>query len=168
MTRRYEYQRHQWQEKVQHVGWVVRGVRPGQVAFCILESLQCRGSPLQHLGPLSQEISQREQHLCTIGQKTVVKIHHAEKTLELFEVLRGWAKFNFGKLGSRGGVQAGLGWSQDRGRGETSGQEGTLRRGRRSCTVPAHWATPKGPNRFPRKCNLLNWWGALGPTCMAV
>jgi hypothetical protein len=26
----------------------------------------------------------------------VVKIHHAEKTLQLFDVLRGWAKLNFG------------------------------------------------------------------------
>jgi hypothetical protein len=36
------------------------------------------------------------QHLCTVGKKTAVKIHHAEKTLQLFDVLRWWAKFNFG------------------------------------------------------------------------
>jgi hypothetical protein len=36
-----------------------------------------------------QEISQRAQHLCAIGKKTAVKIHHAKKTLQLFDVLRG-------------------------------------------------------------------------------
>jgi hypothetical protein len=36
-------------------------------------------------------------------QKTAVKIHHAEKTLQLFDVLRGWAKFYFGGMIGRGG-----------------------------------------------------------------
>jgi hypothetical protein len=44
------------------------------------------------------------QHLCAIGQKTAVKIHQAEKTLQLFDVLRGWAKFNFGSVTGYGGL----------------------------------------------------------------
>jgi hypothetical protein len=32
--------------------------------------------------------------LCAIGQETAVKIHHAEKTLQLFDFLRGWADFS--------------------------------------------------------------------------
>jgi hypothetical protein len=42
-------------------------------------------------------------HLCGVWQKTVVKIHRAEETLQLFDILRGWAKFNFGSVGGRGG-----------------------------------------------------------------
>jgi hypothetical protein len=53
--------------------------------------------------PPPQEISLRVQHLPAVGQKTVVKIHHAEKTLQLFDVLRGWAKFDLGGVTCRGG-----------------------------------------------------------------
>jgi hypothetical protein len=38
-----------------------------------------------------------------IGQKTAVKIYHAEKTLQLFDVLRGWAEFDFGRVTGCGG-----------------------------------------------------------------
>ncbi len=99
----YEYQRPQWQEKAQHLGQYVGGYCRCQEAFCILECLLCRDGPIQRLGPPSQEISQRTQHLCAIRQKKTVKIHHAEKTLQLFDVLRGWAKLNFGSVIGRGG-----------------------------------------------------------------
>jgi hypothetical protein len=32
-----------------------------------------------------------------------VKIHHAEKTLQLFDFLRGWAEFDFSGVVGRGG-----------------------------------------------------------------
>jgi hypothetical protein len=35
-----------------------------------------------------------------------VKIHHAEETLQLFDILRGWEKFNFGGVSGRGGSPA--------------------------------------------------------------
>ncbi len=53
--------------------------------------------------PPPQEISQRVQHLCAIEQKTVLKIHHAEKTLQLFDVLRGWVKLDDGGVTGPGG-----------------------------------------------------------------
>jgi hypothetical protein len=52
-----------------------------QEALSILESLLCRGDPLQCFGPSLQEISQRAQNLCAFGQKMAVKIYHAEKML---------------------------------------------------------------------------------------
>jgi hypothetical protein len=42
------------------------------------------------------------QHLYAIGLKTAVKIHHAEKTLQLFDVLRGEGRFHFGGVTGRG------------------------------------------------------------------
>jgi hypothetical protein len=56
-------------------GGMSEGYFHGQDAFCILENLLCRGSPLQCFGSPLQEISQRAQHLCAIGQKMAVKIH---------------------------------------------------------------------------------------------
>ncbi len=68
-------------------GGMLEGYRCSQEAFCILESLLCRGGPLQCFGLPLQEISQQVQHLCTIGQKPAVKIHHAENMLQLLNVL---------------------------------------------------------------------------------
>ncbi len=62
--------------------------RRHQEAFCILESLLCRGNPLQHFGPSLQEISQRAQNFCAIGQKAAVKVYHTEETLQLFDIMR--------------------------------------------------------------------------------
>jgi hypothetical protein len=70
--------------------------RRRQEAFCILESLLCIGGTHQRFGPSLQEISQRSQNLSTVGQKAVVKVYHAEETLHLFDILRGWAVFDFG------------------------------------------------------------------------
>jgi hypothetical protein len=72
--------------------------------FYSLEGLLHRGCPLQHFGPSLQEISQGAQDLYAFGQKTAVKIHNAEKTLQLFDVPRGWAKFNFSDVIGRGGA----------------------------------------------------------------
>jgi hypothetical protein len=35
--------------------------------------------------------------------KAPVKVYHAKKTLQLFEILRGWAIFYFGSVIGRGG-----------------------------------------------------------------
>jgi hypothetical protein len=74
-----------------------------QEVLCILESLLCGGSPLRCFGPSLQEICQRAQNLCAVGQNTEVKIYHAEKMLQLFDVLSGWAKLNFGGMIDHGG-----------------------------------------------------------------
>ncbi len=50
-------------------GGMLEGYHRSQEALCILESLLCRGGPLQRFGQPLQEISQRAQHLCAIGQK---------------------------------------------------------------------------------------------------
>jgi hypothetical protein len=63
----------------------------------------CRCGPLQRFGPSLQKISQGSQDLCAFGPKTEVKIHHAEKTVLLFDVLRGWAEFDFGDVMGQGG-----------------------------------------------------------------
>jgi hypothetical protein len=70
-------------------GRVLDGHRHCQEAFCTLECLPCRSGPLQRFGNSLQEISQRAQYLCAIWHKTAVKIYHAEKTLQLFDVLGG-------------------------------------------------------------------------------
>jgi hypothetical protein len=38
-----------------------------------------------------------------LGKKTAVKVYHAEEALQLFDILRGWAKFNFGGVIDRRG-----------------------------------------------------------------
>ncbi len=43
------------------------------------------------------------QNLCTVGQKAAVKDYHAEETLQLFYILKGWAIFYFGGVIGRGG-----------------------------------------------------------------
>ncbi len=53
--------------------------------------------------PPPPEIISMAQHLCAVGQKTSVNIYHAEETLQLFDILRGWAKFNFNGVSGRGG-----------------------------------------------------------------
>jgi hypothetical protein len=50
------------------------------------------------LAPHPQEIGQSFLNLCTVGQKTAVKVYHAKKTLQLFDVLRGWAIFDLGSV----------------------------------------------------------------------
>ncbi len=69
--------------------------RRHQEAYCILESLLCRGGPLLHFGPSLQETSQSSQNLCIVGQKAAVEVYHAKKSLKLFDILRGWAKPDF-------------------------------------------------------------------------
>jgi hypothetical protein len=41
--------------------------------------------------------------LCTVRQKTAVKVYYAKKALQLFDVLRGWAIFDFGGMIGGGG-----------------------------------------------------------------
>jgi hypothetical protein len=53
--------------------------------------------------PPPQEIRQRLQNLSTIWQEAVVKVYHAEKTLQLLDVLRGWAILDFAGVIGRGG-----------------------------------------------------------------
>jgi hypothetical protein len=84
-------------------GGVLEWHRRFKEAFCILESLLCRDHLLQCFGPSLQEISPRAQNLCAFGQKMTVKIYHAKKMLQLFDILRGWAKFDFSGMISRGG-----------------------------------------------------------------
>jgi hypothetical protein len=60
----------------------------------LLESLLSGSGPLQNLGYLPQEISQRYQNLSTVGQEAAVKVYHAKKTLQLFDILRGRAVFD--------------------------------------------------------------------------
>ncbi len=84
-------------------GRVLEWHRCRQKAFCILESLLRGSSPLQRFGPAFQEISQRFQNLSTVGQKAVIKIYHAKKTLQLFAILRGCTIFVFGGVIGRGG-----------------------------------------------------------------
>jgi hypothetical protein len=38
------------------------------------------------------------QNLCTVGQKTAVKVYYAKKVLQLLDVLRGWEIFYFGSM----------------------------------------------------------------------
>jgi hypothetical protein len=90
--------------KLRGWGGVLEGHHCCQEAFCTLECLLCRSGPLQRFDPFLQEISQRAQHLCAIGQKMAVEIHHAEKTLQLFDVLRWWAEFDFSGVVGRGGA----------------------------------------------------------------
>jgi hypothetical protein len=61
--------------KLSSWGGVLEGHCRCQEAFCTLERLLCRSGPLLRFGPSLQKISQRAQHLCAIGQKTVVEIH---------------------------------------------------------------------------------------------
>jgi hypothetical protein len=70
-------------------GSMLEVYRCGQEAFYILESLLCQSDPLQCFRHPLQEINQRVQCLCTFGQKTEEKIYHAEKTLQLLDVLGG-------------------------------------------------------------------------------
>jgi hypothetical protein len=74
-----------------------------QEAFCILEGLLSESGPLQRFGPSLQEISQRSQNLSTVGQKAAVKVYHVKKTLQLFDIVRGWAVFNFAGVMGHGG-----------------------------------------------------------------
>jgi hypothetical protein len=48
------------------------------------------------LAPPPQEIGQKFQNLCAVRQKTAVKVYHAKKALQLLDVLRWWAVFDFG------------------------------------------------------------------------
>ncbi len=84
-------------------GRVLTRHRRRQEAFGLLESLLSGGGPLQNFGPPLQEIRQRFENLGTIWQKAAVKVYHAKKTLQLLDILRGWAIFNFGGVIGRGG-----------------------------------------------------------------
>jgi hypothetical protein len=80
-----------------------------QEAFCNLKCLLSGSGPLQRFGPSLQEISQRFQNFSTVGQKAAAKVYHAEKTLQLFDNLRGWSVFDFGGVieSKRGRVKGG-------------------------------------------------------------
>jgi hypothetical protein len=90
---------------------MLEGYRCHQETICILECLLCVNGPLQRFGPTLQEI--RFQNLCTLGQKTAVKVYHAEKTLQLLDILKGWAIFDFGSVIGRGAAPvAEIVWSR--------------------------------------------------------
>ncbi len=89
--------------KVQHLGQGVGVPLPLPGGVCILESLLCRGSAIQRFCPSLQEISQGSKNLSTVRQEAAVKVYHTKKTLQLFDILRGWAVFDFGGVIGRGG-----------------------------------------------------------------
>jgi hypothetical protein len=72
---------------------MLEGYHRRQETFCILECLLCGNGLLQCFGPTLQEISSSFQNLCTLGQKTAVKVYHAEKTLQLLDIIRGGGQF---------------------------------------------------------------------------
>jgi hypothetical protein len=84
-------------------GRVLKRYRRRHEAFGLLEGLLSGGGRLQCFGPPPQEIRQRLQNLSTIWQEAAVKVYHAEKTLQLLDVLRGRAVFEFGGVIGRGG-----------------------------------------------------------------
>jgi hypothetical protein len=84
-------------------GRVIKRHRRCQVVLCILESLLCGGGPHQCFGPSLQEICQRAQNLCAVEQKGGKNLPCRENVAKLFDVLRGWAKFNFGGMIDHGG-----------------------------------------------------------------
>ena len=63
---------------------------------------RCVG-PNQSVWVALQEVSERFENLCTVGQETVVKVYHAEKTLQLLDILRGSTLFDCSGLLRRGG-----------------------------------------------------------------
>ncbi len=83
--------------------WVgmLEGYSRCQEAFCILEDLLCADAV--HSNVLAPPPLRRSAKGRAVGQKMPVKIHHAKETLQLFNILRGWAKFNLGGVSSHGG-----------------------------------------------------------------
>ena len=77
--------------------------RRDKEAFGLFKSHRCRVGPNQSFWVAPQEVSERFQNFCTIGEKSAVKVYHAEKTLQLLDILRGGALFDCGGLLRRGG-----------------------------------------------------------------
>ncbi len=67
--------------------------RGSQESLNFLKRLLGCGGPLQSPRSPLQEIGLRVQHLSTIWQETGVKVYHAEKTLQLLDVLGGGEQF---------------------------------------------------------------------------
>jgi hypothetical protein len=62
--------------------------------------LSC-GDPLQHFGAAPQEINYRPQKVVTARKEMVIKVHHAEKSLQLVDILRVGARVNCGYMYGR-------------------------------------------------------------------
>ena len=69
----------------------------------MLESVLRRGGPNEGFWDALQEVSQWLENFCALGEKTAVKVYHAEETLQLLDVLRGSTLFDCGGLLRRGG-----------------------------------------------------------------
>ena len=69
----------------------------------MFKSRRCRVGPSQSFWVAPQEVSERFQNFCTIGEESAVKVYHAEETLQLLDVLRGGTLFDCGGLLRRGG-----------------------------------------------------------------
>ena len=77
--------------------------RCDEEAFGFFKSCRRCVGPSQSFWVALQEISERFQNLCAVGKKSTVKVHHAEETLQLLDILRGGTLFDCGGLLRRGG-----------------------------------------------------------------
>jgi hypothetical protein len=75
--------------KISLWGGVLEGYCRDQEVLYNLKSLLCCGSPFQRFGPLFMRSVKGRNTCAQYGKKTAVKIHHAEKTLQLLAVLGG-------------------------------------------------------------------------------
>jgi hypothetical protein len=66
---------------------MLEGYRRRQEEFSILECLLGESGPLQHFGPPSGD-QLKVSKLVHSWAKMAVKVYHAKKTLQLFDVLR--------------------------------------------------------------------------------
>ena len=67
------------------------------------KAVRRRVGPGQSFWVALQEVSERFQNFCTIGEESAVKVYHAEETLQLLDVLRGGTLFDCGGLLRHGG-----------------------------------------------------------------
>ena len=77
--------------------------RRDEEAFGLFKSHRRRVGPRQSFWVALQEVSERFQNLCAVGKKSAVKVHHAEETLQLLDILRGGTLFDCGGLLRCGG-----------------------------------------------------------------
>ncbi len=90
-------------EKVQHWGQGVGVARlpPGGVLHIGRPPDRKRSTPM--FWPLPSGDQSKVSKLEYSWKKTAVKVYYAKKTLQLFDILRGWAVFDSGGMIGRGG-----------------------------------------------------------------
>ncbi len=76
---------------------MLEGYRCRQEAFSILECLLGGNVYSNVLAPPFRS-SVKGFKICAVGQKTAVKVYHAKETLQLYDVVRGWAIFYFSSV----------------------------------------------------------------------